>query len=120
MARTINLISGRYWAGMSAGYTSLRNGVVTRPKKEIPVPEHLIQRNQAIEYVEKEGLAAWKEKEKYHRRSLNEVVMFRYKTIFTGEFKARKIENQTTEVKLKCMLLNKFTGIGVSDSYKVR
>ncbi len=32
---------------------------------------------------------------------------------------ARKIENQTTEVQLKCMLLNKFTKMGMPDSYKV-
>jgi hypothetical protein len=32
---------------------------------------------------------------------------------------ARTEENQTTEVKLKCLLLNKFTGMGMSDAYKV-
>ncbi len=96
-----------------------KNGVVTLPKKKKPVPEHLKERNQAIEYIQKEGLNAWKEKEGYHQRSLNEVVMFRYKTIFGGELKARKIETQKAEVKLKCMLLNKFIGIGMPDSYKV-
>jgi hypothetical protein len=96
-----------------------KNGVVTLPKKGKPVPGHLRQRNQAIEYIQKEGLKAWKEKESYHQRSLNEVVMFRYKTIFGGELKARKIESQCTEVQLKCMLLNKFTGMGMPDSYKV-
>jgi hypothetical protein len=89
------------------------------PKKKKTLPEHLIQRNEAIEYIHKEGLDAWKEKEKYHQRSLNEVVMFRYKTIFSGELKARKMENQAAEVKLKCILLNKFTGMGMPDSYKV-
>jgi hypothetical protein len=96
-----------------------KNGVATLPKKKKPVPEHLKQRNQAIEYIQKEGLNAWKEKEKYHQRSLNEVVMFKYKTIFGGELKARKMENQITEVKLKCILLNKFTGMGLPNSYKI-
>ncbi len=96
-----------------------KNGVVTLPKKRKPVGEHLKQRNQAIEYIQKEGLNSWKEKEGYHQRSLNEVVMFRYKTIFGGELKARKIENQINEVKLNCMLLNKFTGMGMPHSYKV-
>jgi hypothetical protein len=96
-----------------------KNAVVTLPKKKKPVPEHLKQRNEAIEYIHKAGSKSWKEKEGYHQRSLNEVVMFRYKTIFGGELKARKIESQSTEVKLKCMLLNQFTRMGMPDSYKV-
>jgi hypothetical protein len=58
-------------------------------------------------------------KRKVSPRSLNEVVMFRYKTIFGGELKAGTVKNQTTEVKLKCLLLNKFTEIGLPDSYKI-
>ncbi|MDR1347986.1 MAG: hypothetical protein LBJ63_06095 [Prevotellaceae bacterium] len=76
-----------------------------------------INRNEAIEYIQKEGLNACKEK--YHQRSLNEVVMLGYKTIFGGKLEACTIENQTAEVKLKCTLLNKFTGIGMPDSYKI-
>ncbi|KAA6319449.1 hypothetical protein EZS27_030655, partial [termite gut metagenome] len=52
-------------------------------------------------------------------RSLNEVVMFRYKTIFGGELDARTFENQKTEVKIKCLTLNKFSGIGMPHAYKV-
>jgi len=44
--------------------------------------------------------------------------MFRYKTIFTGELDARKIENQKTEVKLKCAALNRFLGIGMPEAYR--
>jgi hypothetical protein len=96
-----------------------KNGVVTLSKKKKPLSEHLIQRNEAIEYIQKEGLDAWKEKERHHQRSLNEAVMFRYKTIFSGELKAHKMENQVAEVKLKCILLNKFTEMGMPDSYKI-
>ncbi|MDR1274341.1 MAG: hypothetical protein LBK12_07310, partial [Odoribacteraceae bacterium] len=84
-----------------------------------PVPGHLIQRNETIEYIQEHGVKKWKQESGYHQRSLNEVVMFRYKTVFGGELDARLIENQTTEVKLKCLLLNKFTGMGMPDSYKV-
>ena len=45
--------------------------------------------------------------------------MFRYKTIFGGSLSARKMENQITEAKLKCFILNKFTGIGMPYSYRV-
>jgi hypothetical protein len=55
----------------------------------------------------------------YHRRSLNEVVMFRYKTVFGSGLNARIMENQKTEVELKCSILNKFTGTGMPDSCKI-
>ncbi|MDR1197638.1 MAG: IS5 family transposase [Prevotellaceae bacterium] len=44
-----------------------KNGAVTLPEKKKPLPEYLIQRNETIEYIRKEGLEAWKEKEKYHQ-----------------------------------------------------
>ncbi|KAA6318055.1 hypothetical protein EZS27_031883, partial [termite gut metagenome] len=53
------------------------------------------------------------------RGSLNEVVMFRYKRIFSGKPDAGTVENQKTEVKINCLTLNKFTGIGMSHAYKV-
>ena len=69
--------------------------------------------------VRKHGSKRWKEENGYHRRSLNEEAMFRYKTIFGGELDARTLKNQTTEVKLKCLVLNKFIGTGMPDAYKV-
>ena len=88
-------------------------------KGKKPLPDYLIQRNRAVEYINKHGSKSWKEENGYHRRSLNEVVMFRYKTIFGGELDARTLKNQKTEVKLKCLTLNKFIGIGMPDAYKV-
>ncbi|GHT36939.1 hypothetical protein FACS189415_7260 [Bacteroidia bacterium] len=46
-------------------------------------------------------------------------MMFRYKTIFGRELDAGTFENQITEVRLKCLTLNKFIGIGMPDVYKV-
>ncbi|KAA6324234.1 hypothetical protein EZS27_026417 [termite gut metagenome] len=45
--------------------------------------------------------------------------MFRYKSLFGGESDAGTVENQKTEVKLKCLTLNKFIGIGMPDAYIV-
>jgi hypothetical protein len=94
------------------------NAVIQKAKGKKPLPDYLIQRNRAMEYINKHGSKAWKEQNGYHRRSLNEVVMFRYKTIFGGELSARISENQNTEVKLKCLTLNKFIGTGMPDAYK--
>jgi hypothetical protein len=104
-----------------------KNAIIQKAKKGKPLAEHLIERNDAVEYIQKHGSKQWKIEHGYHQRSLNEaviepcrnIVMFRYKTIFGGKFDARIIENQRTEVKLKGLILNKFTGIGMPDSYKV-
>jgi hypothetical protein len=45
--------------------------------------------------------------------------MFPYKRIFGGELNAGTFENQKTEVKLKCLILNKFIVIGMPDAYKI-
>ena len=55
----------------------------------------------------------------YHKRSLAETAMFRYKTAHGGGLNSRVIENQKTEVKIKCKVLNVFRGIAVPNSYKV-
>jgi hypothetical protein len=94
------------------------NAVVRLPKREEPLPAHLIQRNEAVRYIQQNGLPKWKEVQGCHQRNLNETVMFRYKTIFGGEMKARTAANQTAEVKLKCFLLNTFRETGMPDSYK--
>jgi hypothetical protein len=96
-----------------------KNAVEQRAKRKKPLPEYLIQRNRAIGYINKHGPEAWKKQNGYHRRSLNEVVMFRYKKIFGGELEARTSKNQETEVRLKCLTLNKFIGTGMPDAYKV-
>ncbi|KAA6321854.1 hypothetical protein EZS27_028543, partial [termite gut metagenome] len=83
-----------------------KDAVIHKLKKSKPVPDFLIQRNEAVSQIQEQVSKAWKEQQGYHQGSLNEVVMFRYKTIFSGELDARTIENQTTEVKLKCLLLN--------------
>jgi hypothetical protein len=45
--------------------------------------------------------------------------MFRYKTIHGPELKSRTMENQKTEVKIKCNILNVFINLTKPDSYKV-
>ena len=96
-----------------------QNAVIQEGSKKAPLPDYPIQRNRAVEEINRHGSRRWKEENGYHRRSLNEAAMFRYKTIFGGEPDARTLKNQTTEVKLKCLVLNKFIGTGMPDAYKV-
>ena len=59
-------------------------------------------------------------KVKYHRRSLAETTMYRYKTIFGGHLSARTIEHQIVEARIKCKILNKMTQLGKPESYKMK
>ena len=96
-----------------------KDAIVHKGTKKRPPKDHLIQRNKAVEFIEGHDRKQWKVKENYHRRSLNETVMFRYKTVFGGEMRARKKENQSTEVKIKCKILNVYKDVGMPISYKV-
>jgi hypothetical protein len=92
------------------------NAVLHPDSAKKPLPAHLKQRNDAVQAIEENGRAEWKKESGYHVRSLNEVVMFRYKNTFGDRLQARKFENQLTEVLLKCKVLNIFveTGLPVS------
>ena len=60
------------------------------------------ERDAAIRTIEKIGRKKWKERMGYHCRSLSETAMYRMKTIFGGNLKTRKFENQQAEVRLRC------------------
>jgi hypothetical protein len=94
------------------------DAVLQKGTKKKPVKEYLRQRDQAVEFINSGGRKEWKIKEGYHRRSLNEVAMFRYKTAFTVNMCARKIDNQKREVALKCKILNIFHKQGMPLAYR--
>ena len=54
----------------------------------------------------------------YHRRSLVETFMFRYKTIVGDRLSARKWQTQVAEVKIKLDVINRMTELGMPKSYK--
>ncbi len=66
-----------------------------------------------------EGRKLWKEAIGYHKRSLVETFMFRFKTIMGGELRSGIWENQVTEAMIKLQALNKMTELGMPESYKV-
>lgn len=76
-------------------------------------------RDENLRAIRKQGRKAWKEEVGYHRRSLAETMVFRYKTIFGDRLQSRKIENQFTEMFIKCAVLNRMTHLGMPESYKV-
>ncbi len=92
---------------------------INKETKNKPPKAFLEQRNQAVEFIKEHDRKQWKIKENYHKRSRNEVVMFRYKTSFGEHMNARQLENQKTEVTLKCKILNTYRKVGMPIACKV-
>jgi IS5 family transposase len=76
-----------------------------------------LARDETIRRIRQVGRARWKEETGYHRRSLAETTMFRFKTIFGERLKARTFESQATEVFIRCNLLNRMNQMGRLESY---
>lgn len=60
-----------------------------------------------------EARKLWKQETCYHRRSLAETAMFRYKTIFGGTVRARTFDNQFKELCLNIVAMNQMTSLGL-------
>jgi len=76
-------------------------------------------RDQILRGIRKKGRKGWKQQSGYHRRSLVETQMFRYKRIIGDKLRARTLANQQVESRLGCAILNRMTHLGKPDSYKV-
>ena len=71
------------------------------------------ERNAVVRHVEEFGLDGWKADVDYHRRSLVENAIYRWKTIFGSNLKSRKTETQYAEQALRANIINKFNRIGL-------
>jgi hypothetical protein len=76
-------------------------------------------RDENLRYIRKHGRKKWKRDSNYHRRSLAETTMFRFKTIFGGSLSARKFDNQAVELFIKCAALNRMIQLSKPDSFVV-
>ncbi|PSB49488.1 IS5/IS1182 family transposase [Cyanosarcina cf. burmensis CCALA 770] len=76
-------------------------------------------RNRVLQRIDEVGRQQWKQESGYHRRSLAETTMFRFKTIFGGTVRRRLFDNQAVELFLKCAALNRMIQSGKPQSYKV-
>lgn len=76
-------------------------------------------RDENLRRIRKVGRKEWKRESNYHRRSLAETQVFRFKTIFGDRLQTRQIDNQFNELILKSAILNRMTHLGMPDSVKV-
>lgn len=76
-------------------------------------------RDKAIRYIRTHGRKKWKNKSQYHKRSLAETTMFRYKTILGDQLKSRTFDRQCVEALLSCKILNIMTECGMPKTVKI-
>ena len=83
------------------------------PKKGAKIHQHGNSQNKPkmrdilVRGIRKLGRKTWKKRVKYHRRSIAETAMYRFKTLLGGSLQSRKFENQWAEVLIKVNILNK-------------
>lgn len=95
------------------------------PRKDAILHQHgnckgpPLTRDENVRAIRKKGRKRWKRDCGYHRRSLAETAMFRFKSLFGCSLSARIFDHQQTEAKIKCLAMNKMTQLGMPDSQLV-
>lgn len=99
--------------------------VTIPPQKRARIKQHgnctapPLTRDANLRAIRRRGRAKWKRQSGYHRRSLAETAVFRFKRIFTDKLQSRSKENEFQEIKIKCVILNRMTHLGKPESEKV-
>jgi hypothetical protein len=78
-----------------------------------------LPRDQNSRRIRRVGRQRWKQASGYHRRSLAETAVCRFKIIFGNTLSARTLPRQMTGVRIKSAALNRMTQLGMPESYKV-
>lgn len=78
-----------------------------------------LPRDEILRAMRRQGRKRWKQTSGYHRRSLAETQVYRYKQIIGPYLRARCWPNQQTESRLGCAILNRMIHLGKPETYKV-
>jgi len=78
-----------------------------------------LQRDQNLPEIRRLGRRGWAKASGYSRRSLAETHMMRQKRILGAGLSARCAAHQRTECRLRCLVLNRLTHLGMPESYPV-
>jgi hypothetical protein len=94
-----------------------RKGAAIRPPPKLKNPAPT--RGAAVARIAEIGRKAWKQETGYHRRSLAETGVYRYKTLIGPSLKARTLDNQKAEAAIGVRCLNRFTALGMPRSLRI-
>ncbi len=76
-----------------------------------------LPRDEAIRYIRAHGRKKWKQTtHRYHRRSLAETAVYRFKALMGRFVNARRCESEKVEVRLKAKALNQMTRLGMPET----
>lgn len=76
-------------------------------------------RNDAVDAITCLGRREWKKDSGYHRRSLAENAMYRFKTLTGNCLWARRIESQATEVAIRVGVINRMADLARPQSVRI-
>jgi hypothetical protein len=99
--------------------------ILVPPRRDAKIWQHgntkrdPLPRDENLRRIRQVGRQKWKDESGYHRRSLAETAVFRFKVIFGNSLSTRTIERQITEVRIKSAALNRMTRLGMPQSYRV-
>jgi len=79
--------------------------------------EDRLARDENLREIRRVGRKRWKQESGYHRRSLAETAMSRYKRIVGEKLRARDFARQAKEAFIGVLILNQMTGLGMPHSY---
>ncbi|MEX3593017.1 MAG: IS5/IS1182 family transposase, partial [Burkholderia sp.] len=76
-------------------------------------------RNGAVDAIARDGRREWKQDSGYHRRSLAENAIYRFKTLTGNCFWARHIASQATEVSMRVGVINRMADLARPQSVRI-
>jgi hypothetical protein len=78
-----------------------------------------LARDENLRHIRAVGRQRWKQESGYHRRSLAETAMSRYKQMVGDKLRSREFQRQCTEAFVGVLMLNKMTALGMPHSHAV-
>ncbi|MEX3592927.1 MAG: transposase, partial [Burkholderia sp.] len=78
-----------------------------------------VARNGAVDAIARDGRREWKQDSGYHRRSLAENAMYRFKTLTGNCLWSRHIEAQATEVSIRVGVINRIADLARPQSVRI-
>lgn len=99
--------------------------IIIPPRKDAKIWQHgncnapPLPRDKNLRYIRRHGRKKWKRDTSYHRRSLAETAVYRFKIIFGNTLASRTLRRQITEAKIKVAALNRMTQLGMPETYRV-
>jgi hypothetical protein len=96
------------------------------PRRDAKIQQHgnckdlPLSRDENLRSIRQVGRQGWKQESGYHRRSIAETAMSRYKRIFGAQLLAHTLTRQKVEARTNCAILNRMASLGRPDSVKIQ